>query len=433
MAVVSDPREQAPLEARLQRAALLGVGFALPADRVATRRTTRTAARPDEDAITLAAEAAMRALPESLDRVAAIIFVSITPPYQEGGSAQILAELLGLQGDVFALDLTSTARDGLAAVRLAVKLAAAGGPPVLVCAAHAGVRERSTGDGAAALLIGAEGLTSAPGDEPLAILTPAASSAIEFRDCWRLPGDVRPREADRSFVQAIGTDRLVHDLIAAVPAELRVSPLVVGPDPRSSSALESELGGPGDPIVSYTGTVGAAHPLLRLIAGLDAPGLLASVASGLGEALHVTPTAAGAAAAGALRELAEHGGVSVERVMPRPQSEGFNPYASGPRAWRERGQDFRLEGIIGSPETPLPIPGRRHPTGTVFAWTDDRVYPAASSTEVVAIRIDGGGQFYGQVAMGEHVEIGQRVMLVPRRLHEGAGMIQYFWKVAPCP
>jgi uncharacterized OB-fold protein len=46
--------------------------------------------------------------------------------------------------------------------------------------------------------------------------------------------------------------------------------------------------------------------------------------------------------------------------------------------------------------------------------------------------MDDGGQFYGQVAIGEHVVIGDRVKLVPRKLHQGAGMVQYFWKVAPC-
>jgi uncharacterized OB-fold protein len=46
--------------------------------------------------------------------------------------------------------------------------------------------------------------------------------------------------------------------------------------------------------------------------------------------------------------------------------------------------------------------------------------------------MDDGGQFYGQVAIGEHVAIDDRVELVPRRLHNGGGMIQYFWKVRPC-
>jgi uncharacterized OB-fold protein len=36
------------------------------------------------------------------------------------------------------------------------------------------------------------------------------------------------------------------------------------------------------------------------------------------------------------------------------------------------------------------------------------------------------------VAAGEEVEIGREVRLVPRRLHSGGGLVQYFWKVSPC-
>jgi uncharacterized OB-fold protein len=51
---------------------------------------------------------------------------------------------------------------------------------------------------------------------------------------------------------------------------------------------------------------------------------------------------------------------------------------------------------------------------------------------MVAVSIDDGGQFFGQVAIGETVAIGDRVELVPRILHKGGGMVQYFWKVKPC-
>jgi uncharacterized OB-fold protein len=60
------------------------------------------------------------------------------------------------------------------------------------------------------------------------------------------------------------------------------------------------------------------------------------------------------------------------------------------------------------------------------------VYPAAAVTEMVAVSIDGGGRFFGQVTMGDHVEIDDRVELVPRRLHHGGGVVQYFWKAKPC-
>jgi hypothetical protein len=415
----------------LQAATLLGAGTYLGADRVkAGRSVRRAAARPDEDAVTLAAEAAARALPADAGTVGAILLATTTPPYLEGASVQALAELLGLQGAVFALELSASLRDGLAAVRIATALAPSVGP-VLVCAAHAGGGDPTMGDGAAALLVGdAQDPTLGEG---LGRLTPATSLAIEIRDRWRLHGDPHPRDADRSFVQAIGTDRLGRDLLAAVPDELRAPVLVVGPDARASAALERELGGPTDPLSAHTGVVGAAHPLLRLVAGLDSAAVVLAVSNGLGEALHVQPTPAATSTAHEARRVAEHGGTPVDRAALDLTVPDFDPYASGPRSWRDRDIDLRLSGLVGPTNGLSPVPGRRHPEGVVIARTEDRLYPAQKATELAVVRMDDGGQFYGQVAVGEHVAIDDRVKLVPRKLHQGAGIIQYFWKVTPCP
>jgi hypothetical protein len=344
---------------------------------------------------------------------------------------QVLAEILGLQGSIYALELSASWRDGLAAVRLAGAVSADLGP-VLLCAAHADPGDAGTGDGAVAIILrGADGLES-DDETVLAAITPAASSAVEFRDRWRLPGDTRRRQADKSFVQTIGTERLSSDLLALVPGDLAAAPMVIGPDARSSDSLERALGGAGDPVSEHTGVLGGAHPLLRLLVGMDDEALVVAVANGLGEAVHVRPMRAAGSYARKLREEAESGGNPVDGAMSAPEAPDFDPYSSGPRAWRDRGSDLRLEGLL--PPTALPAggAGREHPKGTVIAWTNDHVYPAASTTEMVAVQMDGGGRFFGQVAMGEHLQIDDRVQLVPRRLHQGGGVIQYFWKAKPC-
>lgn len=413
-------------------ARVLGAGVALGRDRVPAGSSRRRAVtRPDEDAVTLAAEAAAAALPVTLDRVGAILFATLTPPYEEGGSVQALAELLGLHGDVFAVEMSSSARDGLAMLRIAAALGS--GAPVLVCAAHSGSAGPGDGDGAVALLIGDADAAALADGGPLAAITPAASSAIELRDRWRLRGDSALREADRSFVAAVGTEHLGRELLAAVPPALTAPVMVVGPDSRASSLLERSLGGGPDAVTSHTGVIGAAHPLLRLVAGLDAEnGLVVAVANGLGEAVHYVSDEAGAEAARCVRLQAEEGGVEAQQTLRSPIATDFDPYASSPRAWRERDADLRLKGLFGPAEGLSVPPGRSHPTGTVLAWTEDHVYPGAAATEMASVDMDDGGRFYGQVAMGEHVGIGDRVELVPRRLHQGGGMIQYFWKVRPC-
>lgn len=399
--------------------AVLGAGLAIPADRVsAGRKGTRAVARPDEDATTLAVQAAGRALEAGEPR--ALVLATRTPPYAQGGSTQPVAELLGLQGDLFTCELTATDRDGLAAVRLAIALSASGAGPVLVLAAHADRDDTRTGDGAVALLIG-EG-------DGLAELRAAGSHVEELRDRWRLPGAADPLDADRSFVETIGTTRLGHTAWAAVGATDPDPVLVTGPEPRAAAALERELGGVADPLAEGLGSLGAAHPLLRLLLA-DQPSYVLSLAGGHGECVHVIPSARGAEARGALRAAIEDGARLVDRAVRDTAAADFDPYASVPRAWRDRGADLRLEGTL--PEG-APVPGRQLPTGQVVTRTTDHVYPGGSPTAMAAVDIDGGGRFFGQVTAGDTVAIGDQVQLVPRRLHAGGGLIQYFWKVAPC-
>jgi hypothetical protein len=412
--------------------ALIGAGVALGIDRVpAGRGRRRAAARPDEDVVTLAAEACAASLRGFHGEVGAICLITTTPAYQEGGSVQVLAEILGLQGGIYALELSASWRDGLAAVRLAGALSADLGP-VLVCAAHADPGDASTGDGAVALILREADRLESDDESVLATLTPAASSAVEFRDRWRLPGDSASRQADKSFVQTIGTEQLSHDLLALVPGDLGAPPMVIGPDARSSRSVERMLGGTGDPVAEHIGVLGAAHPLLRLLAGMDTEALVVAVANGLGEVVHVRPMRAAGGCAAELRERVESDGNPVDEAMPAPEVPDFDPYSSGPRAWRDRGSDLRLEGLLPPAALAPGGAGREPPKGTVIAWTRDHVYPAASTTEMVAVQMDGGGRFFGQVAMGEHLQIDDRAQLLPRRLHHGGGVIQYFWKAKAC-
>ncbi len=122
----------------------------------------------------------------------------------------------------------------------------------------------------------------------------------------------------------------------------------------------------------------------------------------------------------------------------------MSPYVSGPRSWRERGQDFRLEGArcgsCGRLVFPAPprcphcgsgelAPERLARAGTVVTRTRDHAFPVSPATGMAVVELDGGARFYGQVVPSATVEIGQRVRLVPRRLHLGGDAVQYFWKV----
>ncbi|HEX5191995.1 MAG TPA: hypothetical protein VFW09_04270 [Solirubrobacteraceae bacterium] len=426
---------------------LLAAATALPVRRVPWRGGRRCAAPFDQDAVTLAAEAVLALHKQSDARPAALLLATVSPPYEEGGNAQLVAELTGLGESLFCAELTATPRDGLAALRLADGLVAAGGGPVIVCAAHRARRsgERDAGDGAVALLVDRDG--------GVATLTPGPAHAEELRDRWRRSGDAEPREADPSFADELGAPR-VAALVAAACA--RPAPAVVGVgeagpvadrelqaaicvgSARAGARAERALGGPGDRAVASTGLLGAAHPLLRVALAGDRPTVVVVASGGLGEATIVTPGEGAAELASALQAQVD-GGREADSAPGDPAQVGFDPYASAPRAWRERAQDLRLEGVVHDGRVLFPPPagvdGPRRGLarrGRVITWTRDHVYPGADTVDMAVVALADGNRFYGQVAADDEVAIDDEVTLVPRRLHDGGGVVQYFWKVASC-
>lgn len=405
--------------------ALLDGELALPA----TVLRGRAVADGDEDAVTLAADAALPLLGRAERPPEALVLASTSLPYDEGGSVQVLAELLGLAGGLVALELAATLADGLAAVRVGAALVAAGDGPVLVVASHRSRGERDAGDGAVGLILGA--------DAGVAILRPGHPHVEELRDRWRLATHAERAEGDPSFVWGHGVPR--------VAASLGDGPVaVVGPIAKEAARAERALGGPGDPVAPAVGVLGAAHPLARLLVGLGDVDRIVAGAGGVVDELHVE---AGESAA----PVAEAARVALGRARrnepPEPVDwSALAPYQSEPRAWRERGQELRLEGVrcegcgrLVYPQPPTcPACGSRAlaverlpRSGTVVTRTRDHVYPAGNATGMAVVELDGGGRFYGQVVPSARVAIGDRVRLVPRRLHDGGGAAQYFWKVAP--
>src|SRR5262249_12461319 len=195
-------------------------------------------------------------------------------------NVQVVAEIAGLAGDLVAVELTATRRDGLAALRLAAAMVDAKGGPALVVAAH---RRRpgaaaDEGDGAVALLLG-------DGDG-VARVRPGPARAYELRDRWRLAGESEPRHGDPSF--CLGPSRV---LLREVSAGAEGEGAITGPSARMDEALERELGGPGDTVAPRVGRLGTAHPLARLLVALDRPVTVAAAAAGLADACTSTPLA----------------------------------------------------------------------------------------------------------------------------------------------
>ena len=79
-------------------------------------------------------------------------------------------------------------------------------------------------------------------------------------------------------------------------------------------------------------------------------------------------------------------------------------------------------------------PRRLARRGSVFTFTHDFIYEAAESPVTHAVvDLDGGGRVYLQMAdcEPEQVEIDLAVELTFRKLHDGSGLANYFWKARP--
>lgn len=401
------------------QAGVAGAALALPRHRIRRGKGVVAGCAYDEDTITLAAEAALSVLEQTTARPAALVLATVSAPLVEGGAVQTLAELTGLAGVGLHVQEHSgtTAASGSALVGAAA-LVAAGIAPVLVVAADTrrDPAGRPTGDGAAALLLDTEGA--------IGRVEHAGSAAEAFFDRWRRPGDDGVESGDDSLLRA-------------------------GPQTTHPGALldGARVVGVGGPAIERAGLLGcAALPAAMLLdTATDEPTAFAMSAGGVTHALRFVPGPGFARAAEAARSVLA-GGVD-EAPVTVGEVVGFDPYTSGPRAWRDRHQDLQLEGVrcaechqvlfpappacpVDGPDAKLE-PYRLRRTGTVLTFTRDHLFPYGGPITMCVVELDGGGRFYGQTAGSAPVSIGDPVRLVPRLLHEGGGRPQYFWKVLP--
>ena len=239
----------------------------------------RAVANYDEDALTLAAEAAADALAGTASLPDGLLFASTSSPYGEKQVSSFIATVCDLPRAIWTADLGGSARAGLSGVLAAWQAVAAGmRSDVLVAAADVrlsepqGELEGWFGDGGAALRIGRE--------KVLAELVDQSCVSEEFTHFWRTD--------DSRFVQLFSgrfsdTYGYVRDMGEAIRVLLerqhlgpeRVARLVVAtPDARAGIDLAKDLGFDpkrqlATPPHATVGSTGVADPLFALISALE--------------------------------------------------------------------------------------------------------------------------------------------------------------------
>lgn len=432
----------------------------------------RAVANYDEDALTMACEAALNALgPRDVTRIGACLFASTSAPYQEKSSATLVATVADLAPDLMTADLGGALRSGTTALRMAADAVRAGSvAEALVTAsdmrpaAPGGELEGVLGDGAAAVLLGVDGV--------IASLEGAFSVSHEFTDVWRVQGERYVQMLpDATFIRAHGLDKHIAEAIDGLLTRTGrkksdIAKLVLyAPDARSHAALVRQLrfpesAMPAEPVIGKAGNTGSASCLLGLAAVLEearphdqilvvsygngAEALLFEATDALAGFRPTRPVSAQLAAG---VPLAHYG--KFLQFRRHVETEVIRAFSSVPTMVREERQNFRLYGQRCEACGAVSYP-RRHlcwscsssrltdhriaRRGRVFTFTRDHLVPNPDPpTVMVSADLEGGGRFYAQLTDADpaRVTFDMPVELTFRKIHEGEGYMNYFWKFRP--
>jgi 3-hydroxy-3-methylglutaryl CoA synthase len=428
----------------------------------------KAVANHDEDSLTLAVNAAT-ALGADAEGVDAVFFATTTSPWSEKQGAATIATVLDLPPATRTLDFGDTLRAGTSALLAALDAVAAGSARrVLVAAGECrlgepeSAGEQSFGDAGAAVVIGA--------DAGRAEVVASHTVTDEFLGTWRTREQDFPRGFPGAFEAKYGYARLLGEALKGVLAKAKVGAQDVAavvlptPTPRAPAAVAKALGLDAkrqlqDGFWTTVGDTGAAQPLVMLAAALErakAGDLILVAGYGDGaDAILLRATGAPAAATSVHRQI------EVKRTLP-----SYGRYARFRRLVRKDGASTDVSSpvvLFRDRKELLPLYGGRCPKcdtvqfpkhrvciecahpggldevklarrGRLFTFTNDYLFesPDPPTTHAV-IDLEGGGRLYCQLTdcEPERVEIDMPLELTFRRIHEGGGFPNYFWKARP--
>ncbi|MGE8612124.1 MAG: 3-oxoacyl-[acyl-carrier-protein] synthase III C-terminal domain-containing protein [Achromobacter veterisilvae] len=277
---------------RLQREAIVRSHSWYDASLSAHRGGERAMCNYDEDAVTMAVEAARDCLSGlGAPPVDDLMLASTSLPYASRLNASIVAQALNLPEDIGAVDLASSQRGATSALMQALR--GAPGRRTLVVAGDrrkakaASAQELLYGDAAAAVLVG-DGEVIA---EPLALV----SRTIDMADHYRGDGAAVDTYWEERWIREEGHAAQIPQAIAAALRQAGLEPgqvdtLCLPLPQRGAPQRIAKLAGidPArvhDTLAATVGNAGCAHPLLMLAHALGAatPGqILVLVAFGQG-------------------------------------------------------------------------------------------------------------------------------------------------------
>ncbi|MAH85299.1 MAG: 3-hydroxy-3-methylglutaryl CoA synthase [Rhodospirillaceae bacterium TMED8] len=275
---------------RLERSAIAAAHAWWNPGLIGMAKGQRAMANWDEDAVTMAVEAARDCLgTDSGHALAGVYLASTTMPFQDRQNSGVVAEALSLGPDLLTLDMSGSQRAGTSALTAALQTARGADSPILIVAADkrraraSSSIEMTSGDGAAALLVG-------PGCG-VAQLLGRHTHAVDFVDHYRGQDNEFDYVWEERWTRDEGYMKLVPISAEAAMNEAGVT----GTDidhfcfpaamRRVAGMLAKKMGIAEDSVRSNLhpemGEAGAAHAMVMLVHALEAanPGELILVTS----------------------------------------------------------------------------------------------------------------------------------------------------------
>jgi 3-hydroxy-3-methylglutaryl CoA synthase len=440
----------------------------------------RSVANNDEDTITMATEAAIDCLAgRQREEVDGLYFASTTSPYREKECSTLAGMAADLRPDIITADFGNSLRAATQALRAGVDAVVSGSASqVMVTASDCRIGyprsnfEQTFGDGAAALLISNTG-------KPAVILEDSYSMSSELYDVWRLDKDTYVQSWEDRFVIEHGyianMEKAISELLRkkALSTNDIAKAVLYAPTSRAQQGLARRLGLDvkaqlQDLLINNVGITGCAHVLLMLVAALEEAKagdtiLVASYGSGC-DALLLSVTEEIENVKGNRRgvrgylssrkSLSSYAKYLSYRGLLEPQpGEPFRLFPAATTSWRERNWTIRMHaskckncGTVTFPvervcyncrskddfdEVRLSDKGAR-----VFTFTLDNLAGRSDDPTIPQIGVESdyeNTRTYLPMTdcdPGE-VKVDMPVEMTFRRLYEGAGMYNYFWKCRP--
>jgi len=436
----------------------------------------KAVASHDEDTIAMAVAAARECL-KGIDKspVDGVFFASTTSPYREKQAAATIAAVLALSPETYTADFAGSLRSGTNALRAAVDAVKSGSlKKVLVLVADCrlgmpnGANEVAFGDGAAALLIGSDGV--------LASIDSMYTMADEIIDVFRSDRDRFVHAWETRFVRDYGQGRIVPMAVTAALQKCKLAAadvakyVMYAPDQRQLQAVAKSLkldpARVQDSFYNEFGDTGTAQVFIALAAALEqakAGDKMVLASYGNGADVFTLTVAPGIASWKPVRGLQYYVTTKLtiatyEKYLRWRQIIELEPPATAPMEqpspvalWRDNKSGLDLHGVkcrkCGTPQYPAQRVCMECGSKDDFddySFSDKPAVLATFShdslgismdppTTVAAVDFQGGGRITCDMTDRDpaEIKIGMPIEMVFRVLRYVGGFYTYWWKARP--